>query len=169
LVRFNQQGNRTLTVTATDAYGTPTTKSVTVNVTAPPVNPYPEIAEGDLITFSVMSRQGPLSIVCPDPTYLCETPSDVYFFNGMAGSGDYHMPLFMSLITTDPTDSVSWRCETGTAQTAVTYDSTFDLQTCSPGPSLTERIKVYAIVTDVNGQSIRSESRIYRFLPQGPN
>jgi len=169
LVRFNQQGNRTLTVTATDAYGTPTTKSVTVNVTAPPANPYPEIAEGDLITFSVMSRQGPLSNVCPDPTYLCEAPSDVYFFNGMAGSGDYHIPLFMSLSTTDPTDSVSWRCETGTAPAAVTYDSTFDLQTCSPGPSLTERVKVYAIVTDVNGQSIRSESRVYRFLPGGPH
>lgn len=169
LVRFNQQGVRTLTVTGTDIYGTPATKSISVNVTAPPANPYPEIAEGDLITFSVMSRQGPLSIVCPDPSYLCETPSDVYFFNGRAGSGDYHMPLFMSLSTTDPTDSVSWRCETGAAQAAVTYDPAFDLQTCSPGPSLTERIKVYAIVTDVNGQSIRSESRIYRFLPAGPN
>jgi len=156
-------------VTGTNIYNSTATKTISVNVTAPPANPYPEIAEGDLITFSVMSRQGPLSNVCPDPSYLCETPSDVYFFNGRAGSGDYHMPLFMSLSTTDPTDSVSWRCETGTAQTPVTYDSTFDLQTCSPGPSLTERIRVYAIVTDVSGQSIRSESRIYRFLPAGPN
>ena len=169
LVRFNQQGVRTLTVTGTDASGGTATTPVSVNVTAPPSTPYPEIAEGDLITFSVMSRTGPLSNICPDPAYLCEAPSDVYFFNGMAGSGDYHIPLFMSLITTDPTDTVSWRCATGTSQTAVTYDSMFDLQTCSPSPSLTDRVMVYAIVTDVNGQSIRSESRIYRYLPQGPN
>src|SRR5207249_876189 len=121
-----------------------------------------------LITFMVMSRRGPLSIVCPDPTYLCEAPSDVYLSNGEAGSGDYTPPLYMSLSTTDPTDSVSWRCETGTTQVTVSYDSTFDLQTCNPVSISNERIKVYAIVTDVNGQSIRSESRIYRMLPRSP-
>jgi hypothetical protein len=169
LVRFNQTGVRTLTVTGADPYGAIATKSVNVNVTAAPATPYPEIAEGDLITFSVMSRTGPLSNVCPDPTYLCEAPSDVYFYNGIAGSGDYHMPLFMSLSTTDPADTVIWHCETGSTQVTVSYDPTFDLQTCSPGPSLTERVKVYAIVTDVNGHSIRSESRIYRYLPIGPD
>jgi hypothetical protein len=168
-VRFNQQGARTLTVKAKDGNGTIITKSVSVNVTAPPANPYPEIAESDVITFSVMSRKGPLSNVCPDPDYLCEAPSDVYLFNGVTGSGDYFPPLFMSVRTTDPTDTVTWKCITGITEANVTYDSTFAMPSCSPAPSLTDRVMVYAIVKDVNNQSIRSEARIYRFLPGGPN
>jgi hypothetical protein len=168
-VRFNQTGTRTLTVNATDGYGTIISKSVNVIVTAVPASPYPEIPEGDVINLSVMSRRGPFSIVCPDPNYLCEAPSDVYLYNGVAGSGDYVPPLFMSVRTTDSTDSVEWHCETGTTQSTVSYDSTFDMQTCGPVPSLTDRVKVYAIVTDTSGQWIRSEYRIYRMLPSGPN
>ena len=168
-VRFKQQGTRTLTVKATDGNGTVITKSVTVNVTAPPVKPYPEVAESDVITFSVMSRKGPFSIVCPDPDFLCEAPSDVYLFNGVTGSGDYVPPLFMSVSTTDPTDSVEWHCETGANQGPVVYDSTFGQMSCGPVPSATDRVKVYAIIKDVDGQQIRSEYRIYRMLPSGPN
>ena len=168
-VRFNQQGTRTLTVKATDGNGTIITKSVNVNVTPPPAIPYPEITESDVITFSVMSRQGPLSVVCPDANYLCEAPSDVYLFNGLTGSGDYVPPLFLSVSTTDATDTVTWKCVTGASEGRVFFDSTFNQTACDPVPSSTDRVKVYAIVTDVNGQQIRSESRIYRMLPRGPN
>jgi hypothetical protein len=168
-VRFNQQGTRTLTVKATDGNGTVITKSVNVNVTAPPANPYPEVTESDVITFSVMARKGPFSIVCPDPNYLCEAPSDVYLFNGVSGSGDYVPPLFLSVSTTDATDKVTWKCVTGTTEGPVVYDSTFNSMSCGPVPSSTDRVMVYAVIEDTGGQSIRSESRIYRMLPGGPN
>lgn len=164
-VTFNQPGAYTLSVSATDVDGGVGSKSVNINVTAAPANPYPQVVEN---TLSVMARKGPFTIVCPDPNYLCEAPSGVYLNNGTAGSGDYYPPMFMSVSVTDPkggpTPTVVWKCETGTGSVPVTYSSEFDAQTCTPVYSSTGPVKIYAVVTDSLNQSIRSEPRIYRML-----
>ncbi|HVF47756.1 MAG TPA: hypothetical protein VNA17_09340, partial [Pyrinomonadaceae bacterium] len=76
--------------------------------------------------------------------------------------------LFMTVVTTDPTDSVQWRCEVAGGFADITFDNPYGAS-CSPVTSINAPILVYAIVTDTSGQSIRSEQRIYRMLPRGPN
>jgi len=168
-VTFDQPGTYTLSVGATDVDGGVGNKSVTVNVTAAPANPYPQILEN---SFSVWADRGPLQFPCEDPNYPCEAPSGVYLNNGEAGSGAYSPPMYMALSATDPKGNPMpppvWHCETGTTSLTVSYNQLYDRQTCTPVYSSTGPVKIYAVVTDSLGQSIRSEPRIYHMLPFGP-
>jgi hypothetical protein len=170
--KFPQPGTYRLSVLATDGEGGTGSKFVDVNVTAAPANPYPEVIESDVVNFSVKARKGPFDFPCEDQTQPCEAPSGVTLNNGTAGSGDYYPPMFMSVAVTDPkggpTPTVVWHCETGSFPVDVTYSSEFDAYTCSPGYSSDGPVKIYAVITDSLGQSLRSELRIYHMLPFNP-
>lgn len=158
-VVFNQQGVRNITVLATDPHGGVNSRTVSVNVTAPPSNQPPVI---DGASFSVKADPVIRPDWCPIFVSFCpvEVPNGAYIWNGQAG--DYRPPLIMSVAASDPEGnavSVQWYCETGSQQAPVTNngDGTFG---CSPVYSAINPIRVFAIVSD-GITPVESEVRTY--------
>jgi hypothetical protein len=165
---FDQPGIYTFSVGAADASGgSGGNRSISINVTAAPPNPYPQIIEQ---TFSVLASEGPMNLFCI-PGERCEAPSGVYLSNEEPGSVYYQLPIFMSLSAVDPdggpAPTVNWVCETGSFGVQVTFVN--GEPSCIPAYSSSGPVKVYAVVTDSSGQALRSEPRIYRMLQSGPN
>lgn len=164
VIRFNQQGTRTVTVNATDIHGAVGTSSISVNVTAPPVNRPPEIN-----FFAVYAYRGPFQFPCEDPNYLCLIPNNAVLNNGFPGSGVYYPPLYMDVSATDPdgtTPSVTWTCTTGTNSAPVTWSNEYGYPTCDPIPSNEFPIIVKVVVSD--GVTSVERQHTYRMFV-GPN
>jgi hypothetical protein len=154
VVRFNQEGTRSLTVNATDQYGGIGTKSISVNVTTAPANRPPEI---DPFSFSIRAWTSPTTQGCIGlGGTMCTAPDGSFLWSGIGPRGfdEYETPLFMKVVATDPdgtTPTYSWRCETGTQLANIT-DEGNDRFSCTPiyatNNGIPIPIKVYAVVSD---------------------
>jgi len=162
VVRFNQQGIRTLTVTGTDIYGGVGTNSINVNVMPPPANNPPEIIPN---SFHVYAYRGPFQFPCEDPNYLCLLPDTFTIYNGFPSGfvppqiGEYYPPLYLDVSVTDPdgtTPTVTWSCTTGASQGTISWDAFYGYPKCDPVPSnefpVIIRVDVSDGVTSVHQQ-----------------
>lgn len=153
VVKFNQQGVRTVTVSATDIYGGIGTNAINVNVTAPPANRPPEIS-----SFSVYAYRGPFQFPCEDPNYLCLLPGNYTIYNGFPSGfvppqiGEYYPPLYLDVSASDPdgtTPTITWSCRTGSTDGTLSIDPNYPFYIrCDPVPSNTFPVVVRVDVTD---------------------
>jgi hypothetical protein len=152
VVKFNQQGTRTVTVTATDIYGGVGSNSISVNVTAAPTNQPPEIN-----SFHVYAYRGPFQFPCEDPNYLCLLPANYTIYNGFPSGfvppqiGEYYPPLYLDVSATDPdgtTPTVTWSCTTGATPGNITWDDFYGYLKCDPVPSNEFPVVIKVVVSD---------------------
>ncbi|HMQ05294.1 MAG TPA: hypothetical protein PKD26_15360 [Pyrinomonadaceae bacterium] len=175
VVKFNDPGPRTVTVTATDSNGGTMSKTLNVNVGPRPEKLLPEI-ELDSFSIKAISRYrvpsaNELFIGC-FPSVLCEVPDGGILDNGQ--EGDYISPLIMRLGVSHPEGdpvAVQWHCRTGDQFAPVTNNGDGSYS-CSPFYSPTEPITVYAVVgpppdpfgDNLNVIGVRSEQRTFFML-----
>jgi hypothetical protein len=142
-VIFNQEGQRTVTVTATDPNGGVGTSSISVNVTPEPANHPPVIN-----SFTIWAYRGPAD-KCFDPNFYCLAPDNALLFNGQVG--DYYPPLLLDISVSDPDGTqptVEWHCRTGNFEAPIVWNQEFQFWSCDPIYSATDPIEVFAIVSD---------------------
>ena len=143
---FNQEGQRTVTVSATDPNGGIGTASITVAVTPEPLN-HPPVVN----FFEVYAYRGPFSITCPDTNYYCQAPDNRVLYNGLAGSGDYYPPLLLDIVVSDPDNdpvTVQWHCRTGQSEAPIVWNQEYQFWSCDPLYSAFFPIEVFAVVSD---------------------
>lgn len=143
---FQQVGQYTLTVNATDPHGGIGSNSLLVTVTTAPIN-RPPVVDLQSLSITAVPSPGVDTPGCPIFLARCEVPDHALLYNGQ--TGDYRPPLYMSISASDPEGdpiTTQWFCRSGTQFATVTALGG-GLYSCSPIYS-TLPIDVYVVVSD---------------------
>ncbi len=133
VVVFGQVGVYPVTVTATDPHGGVGTASLSVIVTAAPVNSPPIITSFSVRATPFPGR--PRTSHCLPGFPTCEVPEGAFLYNGFGGYFEFLPPVKMRVVANDPEGSpvtVQWSCRTGTQQALVTLDPDGLFYSCNP-------------------------------------
>ncbi len=145
---FSQEGPHTVTVRATDPQGGVGSGSISVNVTAAPVNRAPVV---NILSFQVAAIPRPSTPRgnCSILLLRCPVTDGATLFNGV--SGHYEVPLHMSVQASDPEGGAvtfQWFCQTGT-QIVTATDIGNGVFSCTPIFSITNTtVTVYGFASD---------------------
>lgn len=167
-ITFKAEGQRQVSVTATNQHGSSSTETLTFAVGPEPENKPPVVTY-----FEIFAAEGPKGFgggpggqyVCPTGFY-CPVPQGAALWNGQERDvSDYVLPLDLYVEATDDRGApvtVTWSCTGGTNSALVTDngDGSFRCSPYFPGHT----IVVTAVVSDGNSSTTVQRSFFMRSL-----
>ena len=167
-IMFKAQGQRQVTVTATNQHGSSSSETLTFDVGPEPENKPPVVTH-----FQIFAAEGPVSFpagptdlyACPSG-FFCPVPEGAALWNGQVREvGDFVLPLELEVEATDDRGApitVTWTCTAGANSVTVT-DNGDGTYSCSPYfPGHTIIVKV--VVSDGNSAMTMQRSFFMRSL-----